>query len=330
MVLYALAGSGDGISIILSYGPSPISERGFLFESHFTTTMKNVYINELGPKVSAAVYGFWRWNEADFKDPSNFNKVVEFTRELGINTYDLSPAHANGLVEENFGKLLKNGLKRNDLVISSKAGVRPFSGSNGSGTYIDLSPKWISQSVEDSLKRLQIEKLDILILEGFDFLYSFEETASTLLKLQRSGKIGHIGVSNFNVFQQRLLSNYLSQPIITNHIELNLLQTEALTDGRIDFIREQHSRALAFSPLADGRILLGDDEKAVRVRNLLEKIARSYDANIEQTAVAWVHQLGALPIIGSKETRRIQNASTAYDIKLSKEDWNLLYQETLK
>lgn len=293
--------------------------------------MKNVYINELGPRVSAAVYGFWRWTEADFKDPSNFKKVVEFTRDLGINTYDLSPAYANGLVEEYFGKLLKEGvLKRNDLVISSKAGVRSFSGSNGPGTYIDLSPKWISQSVEDSLKRLQIEKLDILILEGFDFLYSFEETASTLLKLQRSGKVGYIGVSNFNVFQQRLLSNYLSQPIITNHIELNLLQTEALTDGRIDFIREQHSRALAFSPLADGRILLGEDEKAVRVRSLLEKLAKKYDANVEQTAVAWVHQLGALPIIGSKETRRIQNASTAYDIKLSKEDWNLLYQETLK
>jgi predicted oxidoreductase len=62
----------------------------------------------------------------------------------------------------------------------------------------------------------------------------------------------------------------------------------------------------------------------------LQEIARKYDANVEQTAVAWVHKLGALPIIGSKETRRIQNASTAYDINLSKEDWYTLYNETIR
>ena len=292
--------------------------------------MKSVYINELGPRVSAAVYGFWRWTKEDFKEVNKFNEVLQFAIDLGITTFDLSPAYADGLVEENFGRFLKDkNIKRSDLVISSKAGVKKFA--NGSNeTYIDLSPKAIVTSVDESLKRLQIDKLDILILEGFDYLYSFEETASALLKLQRSGKVGYIGVSNFNVFQQRLLSSYLSQPIITNHIEFNLLQTEALRDGRVDFIKEQHSRVLAFSPLADGRILLGEDDKAKRVRKVLEEISKKYDANVEQTAVAWVHQLGALPIIGSKETRRIQNASTAYDIKLSKEDWYTLYNETLK
>ncbi len=291
--------------------------------------MKNVYINELGPKVSAAVYGFFRWTEEDFKDRQKFDQVLQFVLDLGITTFDLSPTYANGLVEQHFGRFLKeNEIKRNDLVISSKVGVRNFS--DGNGSYIDLSPKWITSSVESTLSRLNIDKLDILILQGFDYLYSFEETASALLKLQRSGKIGYVGVSNFNVFQQRLLSSYLSQPIITNHIEFNLLQSEALRDGRLDFIKEQHSRVLAFSPLADGRILLGEDEKAVRVRKVLPEIARKYDANVEQTAVAWVHKLGALPIIGSKETRRIQNASTAYDINLSKEDWYTLYNETIR
>src|SRR6218665_324464 len=253
-----------------------------------TIKMKNVYINELGPRVSAAVYGFFRWTEEDFKDKAKFDQVLQFALDLGITTFDLSPTYANGLVEQNFGRFLKeNNVKRSELVISSKVGVRNFS--DGSDSYIDLSPKWITASVDETLKRLNIEKLDILILQGFDYLYSFEETASALLKLQRSGKIGYVGVSNFNVFQQRLLSSYLSQPIITNHIELNLLQSEALRDGRLDFIKEQHSRVLAFAPLADGRILLGEDEKAVRVRKVLEEISKKYDANVEQTAVAWVH-----------------------------------------
>ncbi len=291
--------------------------------------MKQVYINEYGPRVSAAVYGFWRWTEEDFKDPKHFSDVVTFTRELGINTYDLSPTDANGEVERQFGNLIKTGvLDQSELIVSTKAGQVKFSGAYGSGTYTDLSPKNLTKSLEESLKRLQLEKVDFLILDNFDFLYKFEETASTLLKLQRSGKIGYVGVSNFNVFQQRLLSSYLSQPIVTNHIELNLLETSALKDGRIDFIREQHSRPLAFSPLADGRILLGEDPQAVKLRDALIEVGKKYEANVEQTAVAWVNKLGALPIIGSKDTRRIQNAATAHTFELTKEDWYYLFEAT--
>jgi len=291
--------------------------------------MKQVYINEYGPKVSAAVYGFWRWTEEDFKDPKHFSNVVTFTRELGINTYDLSPTDANGEVERQFGNLIKTGVvDKSDLIVSTKAGQVQFSGAYGSGTYTDLSPKNLTKSLDESLKRLQLEKVDFLILDNFDFLYRFEETASSLLKLQRGGKIGYVGVSNFNVFQQRLLSSYLSQPIVTNHIELNLLETSALKDGRIDFIREQHSRPLAFSPLADGRILLGEDPQAVKLRDALIAVGKKYEANVEQTAVAWVNKLGALPIIGSKDTRRIQNAATAHTFELTKEDWYYLFEAT--
>lgn len=288
--------------------------------------MKQLFINESGPEVSAAIYGFWRWGVADFKDVADFNDVVKFTRELGITTYDLSPSYANGEVERQFGNLIGTGaLKRDELVLSTKAGIRQFSGAYGSGYFYDLSPQYLQQSVDESLKRLQTDVIDIFILEHFDHLYNFEQTASSLLKLQRSGKIKHIGVSNFNVFQQRLLSSYLSQPIITNHIELNLLQTDPLHDGRLDFIKEQHSKPMAFSPLADGRILLGEDARAVKLRLALTEIGKKYESNVEQTAVAWLNKLGAISIIGSKEKRRIQNAATANTIELSHEDWYYLY-----
>jgi predicted oxidoreductase len=291
--------------------------------------MKRIYINESGPEVSAAIYGFWRWQQADFNNPSNFRDVVTFTRELGISMYDLSPSFAHGEVEREFGKLLADGtLNRSELVISTKAGIREFSGSHGSGLLYDLSPQNLVRSLDESLNRLKTDKIDVFILEQYDHLSDFEQTASTLLKLQRAGKIGYIGVSNFNVFQQRLLSAYLSQPIITNHLELNLLETSALNDGRLDFIREQHSRPMAFSPLADGRILLGEDAQAVKLRLALTAIGKKHEANVEQTAVAWVHKLGALPIVGSKEKRRIQNAATANTIQLSHEDWYFLFNAT--
>nr|WP_294860404.1 aldo/keto reductase [uncultured Fluviicola sp.] len=286
--------------------------------------MKKVYINEYGPRVSAAVYGFWRWTEEDLADSKNFEEIVLFTRELGIDTYDLSSS--GGELENQFGKLIESGaINQSELILSTKVGRREYSGAYGSGIYYDLSAQYITKSVEQSLNRLNRDKIDILILENFDFLSNFEQTASALLKLQRSGKISYIGVSSFNVFQQRLLSSSLSQPIITNHLELNLLQTEALHDGRYDFIREQHSRALAFSPLADGRILLGEDAQAVKLRLALIEIGKKYEANVEQIAVAWLNKLGALPIIGSKEKRRIQNAATAHTFELTQEDWYFLY-----
>jgi predicted oxidoreductase len=291
--------------------------------------MKQLYINESGPQGSAAIYGFWRWHEEDLHESKHFEDVVLFTRELGITTYDLSPAFAYGQLETAFGKLFEKGvLNRRELILSTKAGIRYFSGSHGSGIFYDLSPQNIIKSLDESLKRLQTDSIDIFILEHYDHLSNFEQTASVLLKLQRMGKIKYFGVSNFNVFQQRLLSNYLSQPIITNHLELNLLETSALHDGRLDFIREQHSKPMAFSPLADGRILLGEDAQAVKLRLALTQIGKKYEANVEQTAVAWVNKLGALPIIGSKEKRRIQNAATANAINLSHEDWYFLYNAT--
>lgn len=291
--------------------------------------MKKIYINESGPEVTAAIYGFWRWDEAAVNDTKHFEDVVHFTRELGITTYDFSPSIAQGQVETAFGNLLASGaLKREELVLSTKAGIRTYQRGNQSGTYYDLSPAYLTKSLDESLKRLQTDVIDIYILEHHDHLYDFEQTASTLLKLQRQGKINHIGVSNFNVFQQRLLSNYLQQPIITNHLELNLLDTSALNDGRLDFIKEQHSRPMAWSPLAGGRILTGEDEQATKLRAALTEVGKAHEANVEQTAVAWLNKLGALPIIGSTEKRRIQNAATAHTIQLTHEEWYYLLNAT--
>jgi predicted oxidoreductase len=292
--------------------------------------MNKVFINENGPEVSQAIYSFWRWTGEELTIPNAVKEMVHFTRELGITTYDLSPNFAHGEVERQLGQLIgSKELQRDELILSTKTGIYKLPENYGSTTYYDLSPNQLQRSVESSLNRLQTDYIDILILEHIDFLVDFEQTASALLKLQRAGKIRHIGVADLNVFQQRLLSSYLSQPIITNHLELNLLQSNSLHDGRLDFIKEQHSRPMAFSPLADGRILLGEDAPAVKLRLALSEIGKKYEANVEQTAVAWVHKLGALPIIGSKEKRRIQNAATAQSIHLSHEDWYYLYNATL-
>jgi predicted oxidoreductase len=288
--------------------------------------MEKIFISETGPEVSAAIYGFWRWNTAALANQKKIEDIIRYNLELGVNTFDHSNNYNNGKIEELFGKAIaSSSIKREDIIISTKAGIRKFSDKSTKGEYYDLSPEHLTKSVEDSLKRLKTDYIDIFLLEHYDPLYAVEETASALIKLLRSGKIKNIGVSNFNVFQHRLLASHLSQPIVTNHIELNLLQSSAIDDGRLDFIKEQYSKPMAFAPLAGGRILNGKDAKAVKVRKVLTDIAKKHSVNVEQVAVAWLYKLGALPIIGSPDKKRIKNAASAYSIKLTNEEWYKLY-----
>ena len=285
--------------------------------------MEKVYISESGPEVSAAIYGFWRWDELASNSVKKVEDIINYNLELGVNTFDHSDHYGNGKIEELFGKATQaKSFKREDIVISTKCGIRK---NTKNEIHYDLSPKHITKSVNTSLKKLNTDYIDIFLLEHSDPLSDADETASALTELVMAGKIKHIGISKFNVFQHQLLASRLSAPIITNHIELSLLQTKAIDDGRLDFIKEQYSKPMAWAPLAGGRILNGKDRVAVEVRKTLLKVAKIHDANIEQIAVAWLYKLGALPIIGSLDKKRIKNAASAYNIKLSNEEWYSLY-----
>lgn len=287
--------------------------------------MKKVYLSDSGPKVSEAIYGFWRWENLE-NTPAKMEQIINLCLELGINTFDHADIYGDSTIEEQFGKIIANkSFKREDIVLFSKCGIRK----NGKVTYFDNSHDYILNSVESSLKKLKTDYLDIFLLNQSDFLADPEQTAMTLAEIVNSGKVKHIGVANFTAFQHQLLASYLTIPIVTNHIELNLMNISAIEDGRLDFIKQSFSKPLAWAPLAGGEILDGKEGKSAVLKTKLEAIGKKYDANVEQTAVAWLMQLGTLPIIGSLSEARIRNAASASDIKLSREDWYDIYQTSV-
>jgi len=286
--------------------------------------MKNVYLSDSGPKVSEAIYGFWRWKDMGGDTIKKIEKVVNLCLELGINTFDHADIYGGSAIEKYFGEVLKNrSFKRQDVVLFSKCGICT---SAKGFTYYDTSADHILHSVNNSLQNLRTDYLDVFLLNHTDHLSDLESTAKALMQLVKQGKIKSVGVSNFSVFQHQQLASYLSVPIVTNHVELNLLNISAIEDGRIDFIKQRYSKPLAWAPLADGKISNGLDPKSELLRAKLSEIGAKHNANVEQTAVAWLMQLGTLPIIGSLNEDRIKNAATAADIKLSKEDWYELLQ----
>jgi len=290
--------------------------------------MNKIYLSDSGPKVSPAIYGFWRWEDTSASGAATMEKIVNLCLELGINTFDHADVYGGYECEELFGNIMKQrSFKREDIVLFTKCGVNiPHPNRPGIRVkYYDTSAAHILKSVDNSLQKLGTDYIDIFLLDQLDPLSDLEESALALERLRTSGKIRNIGVANFSVFQHQLLTSYLRVPIVTNHIELNILNTTALDNGQIDYIKQRYMRPLAAAPLAGGRIENGTDELAVRVHYKLQEIGKKYNANVESVAVAWLIKLGALPLIGTTNEQRIRNIVNAFSFDLDKQDWYELY-----
>ena len=290
--------------------------------------MEKVFLSDYGPKVSPAIYGFYRWKQEDNAAADKMERIVNLCLELGINTFDHADFYGSYQCEAMFGEVMKkNSFKREDIVLFTKCGYQtPHASKPGVWVkHFNTSGKQITSSAEASLQRFNTDYIDIFLLDHLDPISNIEETAYALLQLKESGKVKHIGVANFSVFQHQLLASYLSTPIVTNHIELNLLNTAALDNGQVDYIKQRYMRPLASSPLAGGRIAHGTDETAERVRAKLQEIAANHQVNFESIAVAWLVKIGALPLIGTTDEQRIRNVASAFQVTLDHQEWYALY-----
>jgi predicted oxidoreductase len=289
--------------------------------------MEKIYISDAGPKVSPAIYGFYRWS-AERDASASIEKIINLCLELGINTFDHADYYGSYQCEQLFGKAIgQKAFKRDEIVLFTKCGLRlPDPSQPGIRVaHYDTSAQHILKSAENSLRNLKTDYIDIFLLDHLDAISNLEETAIALEQLKKSGKVRNIGVANFSVFQHQLLASYLHTPIVTHHIELNLLNTVALDNGQIDYIKQRYMRPIASAPAASGRIANGTDDQAVRVRKKLVELSPKYNVDFESIAVAWLIKLGALPLIGTQDEQRIRNIANAFNIKIDNQDWYELY-----
>jgi predicted oxidoreductase len=289
--------------------------------------MEKIYLSDSGPKVSPAVYGFYRWS-GSYVNEDKMEQIMNLCLELDINTFDHGDTYGDYTCEEIFGNVFKrSGIKRESIVLFTKCGInvphpaRP----DYRVKHYDTSREHITNSLENSLRNLRTDYVDVFLLNQLDPLSNLEETALTLEKLKDSGKIKNVGVVNFSVYHHQLLSSYLRIPIVTNHIELNLLNTTAFDNGQVDYIKQKYMRPLATSPLAEGKIANSNEKIPLRIRGKLEEFAGKYNSHFESVAIAWLVKLGALPLIGTTDEQRIKNIAEAFKINLDRQDWYELY-----
>lgn len=285
--------------------------------------MEKIFLSDSGPKVSSAIYSLWRWEQMTEIDEVEAKRIFSMCLKMGINTFEFSALAKNDRIHQLFFETVsENNFDRKDLVIFAKFGKEM---SAEGFEIIDQSRDTLISQVRDFLTKTGKEYLDILLLDGLDLITEIEEIATTLNYFVHSGVAKHIGVANFSSSQYKLLSKALELPIVTNHLEFNLLNPAAIFDGRLDGIKENYGKALVWAPLAGGDILEGINGDTIAIRSILTEIAQELNTNVEQVAVAWLLNLGMLPVIGSPVEERIKNVAAATSVRLNHQQWYRLF-----
>lgn len=288
----------------------------------------------------------WDDSPTTAEEQLNTQALVETALAQGINLFDHADIYARGKSEQLFGNLLHSKPSlREQIVLQSKCGIRFADSPNADspGRY-DFSRQHIVASVEDSLRRLQTDHLDLLLLHRPDPLMEPEEVAGAFDALQREGKVRHFGVSNHTAAQISLLRRFVRQRLVVNQVELSLLH-HALIDegivfnqsggastaaGTLEYCRERDILLQAWSPLATGR--LGGDPASIEpslrpAADAVHAAAKRHGCSTEAILIAWLlrHPAGIQPIVGTTNPQRLIASCAADGIEMPREEWYALF-----
>jgi predicted oxidoreductase len=277
--------------------------------------MERKKIHKDGPEFSRIITGAWRWN----LDVSRVEELIRQSLEVGITTFDHADIYGDHGNEEIFGNVVrKDPSLRHRMEIVTKCGIKFRSQKRPSSwvKHYDTSKQHIIWSVDNSLKMLQTDHVDLLLIHRPDPLLNPNEVANAFSVLKQSGKVLYFGVSNFTATQFEMLQTYLADPLVTNQLEISITHNEPLFDGSLDVLMKHHVSPMAWSPLGGGKLMQGGTAE-------LFKKAPHYNASDAQLSLAWLlkHPSSIFPVIGTTKPERIVECSKAINIELDLQDW---------
>lgn len=298
--------------------------------------MRTVTLGATGMRVSRVAYGTWQlggdWGSFD-EDAAV--AAIRHTRELGINVFDTAQAYGFGASERLLGKALRDELARDreSVVIATKGGVRPDGGGR------DASAGFLRDGVEQSLRALGVETIDLYQVHWPDPKVPAAETAGALQELVDEGKLRHVGVSNYDAAQ---MSEFAAvRPVETLQPPYHLFR-RGIEAGILPYAQQHRIGVLAYSPLASGLLTGRFDEQTrfedgdwrsrataftgdalrrnVAVVRRLSDFAAERGHSVSQLAIAWVLARADVALVGARSSRNIEASARAADITLSEDD----------
>jgi aryl-alcohol dehydrogenase-like predicted oxidoreductase len=287
------------------------------------------------------------WKAIGEQPQEEVNQLVKLALEKGINFIDTANVYSEGLSELLLGKALKDvGVNRQQVVIASKLRGRMGEGAN----QIGLSRLHIADAVNDSLRRLDMDHIDLLYIHGVDLITPLEETMRGLEDAVRSGKVRYLGISNHPAWMVMKANGLAQFRGWTKFIALQNFYSIASRDVEREIVPMAISEGMAlmpWSPLAGG-FLSGkftrtvdkagdsrrdifdfppiDKEKAYDIIDLMMAIGKDHQVSAAQVALAWLLRMPAVTsiIIGAKKNDQLLDNVAATELRLSEGEMNRL------
>ena len=277
----------------------------------------------------------WVLEEADSRP------IIKGALDLGINFFDTANVYSIGRSEEILGAALKDYAKRDEIVLATKVHQKMFDGPNGGG----LSRKYIMSQIDQSLKRLQTDYVDLYIIHRWDYNTPIEETMAALHDVVKSGKARYIGASAMHAYQFQK-ANYIAEKngwtkFVSMQNHLNLIYREEERE-MIPYCESEGIALTPYSPLASGRLARSNNESSKRL--VTDEVARSkYDETADkdqliidrvgelasrygvsrvEISLAWLFSKPTLaaPVIGATKMSHVETAVKATGIALDPAD----------
>ena len=288
-------------------------------------------------KVPKVIAGCMRIADFSVSEAAEF---IDHALKQGCNFFDHADIYSDGVCQQVFGNALKTmcDVRREDMIIQSKCGIVP-------GVMFDFSREKILLSVDKTLRELQTEYLDVLLLHRPDVLCEPEEVAEAFDILENSGKVRYFGVSNQNPAFIKLLQKTVKQPILVNQLQLSVahtymidssLQVNMSTEGAInrdgsviEYCRLEDIVIQAWSPFQYGYFegtFLGN-AKFPELNAVLEELAEKYGVSVTTIAAAWIlrHPAGMQIVSGTTRADRFEEICRATDIQITRKEWYQIY-----
>jgi len=275
------------------------------------------------PWMSDIVVGTMRWGIWDAKfTTAQYEAIIDKSMSLGMSTFDHADIYGDHTTEAEFGAALKLHPEwRSQIELVSKCGIIRVCDQKPEH-YIkayDFTKSHISKSAEDSLRNLQTDYLDVMLLHRPDLLMDPDEVAEAFELLYTSGKVRSFGVSNFTPSQVKLLQSTV--PVGVHQLEVSVKDVSAFNDGRLDQCTLDGIVPMAWSPLGGGTL-------PNEMLTVLEPLAKAFEVTPQVIALAWLlqHPAGVLPIVGTTKAENLEAAQKALNIKLDRQQWYTIYQ----
>ena len=270
-------------------------------------------------------WGVWDKNLST----SEMESTINICLENKITTFDHADIYGAYTTEASFGKAFASSkIARESLQFISKCGIQYVcENRNNTIKHYDYSKDYIIWSVENSLKNLQTDYLDVLLLHRPSPLMQADEIAEAVTKLKSEGKIIDFGVSNFTASQTELIRQKIE--IRFNQIQFSATNFEPMIDGSLDYMQINTIQPMSWNPL--GTVFREDTEQTRRLKKLLASLVSKYHFGADTLLLAWIlkHPAKVIPVAGTVNVARIQQLMKATQLELEKEDWFAIWTESM-